>query len=344
MSEILKRFTRDMMEIQNETLIISIVFLVFIAVLLIVYWFYNRRKFQELRHEIPAHVVKNYLDSIIQNSNSLKSSLFRGGGLDVSEGIPSVVPVSDLPQSGVQVGGASTEELNQKNAQIAKLNEDLAAKQHLINDLEKRLADLANASGAGEEVAILQSEISNLQARLADKDKQLAEASANAGGGEDAALKQQLAEVTEERDRLKEQLQEYSIIEDDLANVKKLQQENEQLKKELEALKAGGAAPAPVAEPVPEPAPEPEPTPEPEPEPQAVAEPTPAPAEEAIPDEVADSEIDLEAEMAKAIEDSQGGGEAEEAAGDDEPDVPAMDDSDKKSAEELLSEFEKMLG
>jgi hypothetical protein len=60
---------------------------------IIAYWFYNRKKFHQLTHEIPASVVKNYLDSIIQNSTSLKSSLFRGGGLDMGNGIPSVVPV-----------------------------------------------------------------------------------------------------------------------------------------------------------------------------------------------------------------------------------------------------------
>ena len=77
----------------DETITIFGVMLLLTLISIIAYWFYNRKKFRELSHEIPASVVKNYLDSIIQNSNSLKSSLFRGGGLDMGTGIPSVVPV-----------------------------------------------------------------------------------------------------------------------------------------------------------------------------------------------------------------------------------------------------------
>ncbi|EQC50124.1 hypothetical protein M899_2939 [Bacteriovorax sp. BSW11_IV] len=350
MAEILKRFVRDMMEIQDEALIISLSILILVAVVLIIYWFYNRRKFQELRHEIPAHVVKNYLDSIIQNSNSLKSSLFRGGGLDISEGIPSVVPLSDLPSSSIHVGGASTEELNQKNARIARLTDDLTAKDRMILDLERRLGDLASAGGSGEEVKIMQDEISKLRSMLDQKENELEDARSNASSsGDSSEFTSQIADLSNERDRLKEQLQEYSIIEDDLANVKKLQQENEQLKKALDELKAGGSAPAvAVAEPVSEPEVEAEPEPEMEAAPESVA-------DEAIPDEVADSDIDLEAEMAKAISDSQAAPAAEPeesfeeeavsaSSNDEEPEVPSMEDGDKKSAEELLSEFEKMLG
>lgn len=345
MAEILKRFVRDMMEIQDEALLISLSILVLVAVVLIIYWFYNRRRFQELRHEIPAHVVKNYLDSIIQNSNSLKSSLFRGGGLDISEGIPSVVPLNELPSSSVHVGGASSEELNQKNARIARLSDDLNAKERMIQDLEKRLGDLANASGSGEEIQIMQSEMSKLRSLLDQKNAELEDARNNSGSSsDDSELTGKIADLSNERDRLKEQLQEYSIIEDDLANVKKLQQENEQLKKALADMKGGTPVATPVLEPV---------VAELEPE---VSEPVAEEVvEESIPEEVGESDIDLEAEMAKAISESQGAPAPVEeesfdeepvstASSDAEPEVPSMDDGDKKSAEELLSEFEKMLG
>ena len=130
------------------------------------------------------------------------------------------------------------------------------------------------------------------------------------GGGADPVA---LAAVTKERDELKDKLQEYSIIEDDLANLKRLQQENEQLKKSLEA--SGGTVPeaaAPVTEPIPA-----EPAAAPVEEPAAAA-----PAEEPIPAEEPAAAAPAEEPAAAA------------------PEAPTED----KSPEDLLSEFEKMLG
>lgn len=321
----------------DETITISALVMIFLFTVLVTYWLYNRRKFRKLTHQIPASVVKNYLDSIIQNSTSLKSSLFRGGGLELGDGIPSVVPVNNLP-----TGGASPDEINQKNAEIARLNSMLADKSSMINDLEAKLASMPTGapSGGGNDAA-LQAEITNLKGQLTEANKNL-EAAKNAAaagdGGGDAALQQRLDEVTKERDDLKERLMEYEIIEEDLANLKRLQQENEELKKALQA--GGGTVPEFSAPPAEEPAsaPEPEPESEPEAEPEVASEPIP-------------EEDDLEAQMAAAI----GGGDEEEAqdeepaaeatpAEDQVPDEIPAGDGEQKSADELLSEFEKMLG
>lgn len=266
---------------------------------IIIYWFYNRKKFHQLTHEIPASVVKNYLDSIIQNSTSLKSSLFRGGGLDMGNGIPSVVPVGELPAS-MSIGvGSALEEVNQKNAEIASLTLKLNDRTKQISDLEKRMQELGSGKGGNAEADILKKEIGVLQA-------QLAEARASSGG--DATLVRDLTAVTSERNELRERLKEYEIIEEDLANLKRLQQENDQLKAELAALKRG----APQVK---------------------------------IPDAVISAAAviendDLEAEMAQAIADSRPAAEPAVAVDDE---VPAAE-VEQKSAEELLSEFEKMLG
>lgn len=289
----------------DETITVFSMLLLFTMAAIVAYWFYNRKKFHQLTHEIPASVVKNYLDSIIQNSTALKSSLFRGGGLDIGNGIPSVVPVGDLPSSmNISVGSAS-EEVNQKNAEIASLTLKLNDRNKQITDLEKRLQDLAAGAGkGGAETDMLKKEISTLQA-------QLSEARASSGG--DPNLARDLQAVTSERNDLRERLKEYEIIEEDLANLKRLQQENDQLKAELAALKRGAPAAAPVTPP---PAPKAE----------------PAPAME---------EIDLEAEMAKAIADSKPAPKSAPVV--EVPDVPVVE-GEQKSAEELLSEFEKMLG
>ncbi len=308
----------------DETLTISIGLMGLLFVILAAYWVYYRRKFNELKHQIPAQVVKNYLDSIIQNSSALKSSLFRGGGLDVEDGIPSVVPAADLGSTPVQVSGASGEELNQKNAEIASLRATIGDKDKTLSELEKKLANASSGTPAPDnsaEVDGLKSKISELEAALA------AAQAVPSGGGGDEEVAKKLTEITQERDQLKEKLQEYEIIEEDLANLKRLQQENEQLKKALEA--GGGSVPAPA------PAAEDEPLPVEEP---PAAEEDPLPVEE-LPIENDPEPLPVEAEGAAEdlpIEDPA----ASESA---EMGVPE-NEGDQKSAEELLSEFEKMLG
>ena len=288
----------------DETITVFSMLLLVTMVGIIVYWFYNRKKFHQLTHEIPASVVKNYLDSIIQNSNSLKSSLFRGGGLDIGNGIPSVVPVGDLPSS-MSIGvGSGSEEVNQKNAEIASLTLKLNDRTKQIADLEKRLQELSAGKGNSAEADQLKKDLAALQAELA---------TARAGSGGDGNLQRELTAVTTERNDLRERLKEYEIIEEDLANLKRLQQENDQLKAELAALKRG----APQVK-IPE---------------ASIPTPVAAPA-------LADD--DLEAEMARAITDSKPTAKAAvvEVAADEVPVV----EGEQKSAEELLSEFEKMLG
>ncbi|WP_127718075.1 hypothetical protein [Halobacteriovorax sp. HLS] len=325
MTETLKRFVREVSQFSDETLIITLSILILVLVILVVYWHYNKKKFHQLSHQIPASVLKTYLDSIIQNSTSLKSSLFRGGGLDIGSGIPSVVPVGDLPIGNISVGDSS-EELNQKNAEIASLTQRLMDKDRQLAEIDDKLreaqaASLSSGGDSSEEVAILQAEIEKLRAEL-----EALKSAAPADGGDDA-MAAQLTEVTKERDELKERLMEYEIIEEDLANLKRLQQENDQLKKTIADLQAGGGeAPAPV------------PTPE-EPEPAAEA-----PVEEAAPaaeiPAEAPADDDLEAQMAAAITETPAAEAAAEAPADD---IPA-NEGEQKSAEELLSEFEKMLG
>lgn len=348
--ETFRFLARRISETPDEVLMLSFSVLSLVGIILVAYWFHNRRKLHQLSHQIPASVVKNYLDSIIQNSSALKSSLFRGGGLDLGEGIPSVMPLGDLPRGNVSLSsvGASSEELNQKLAQIATLTKRLSDKELMIRQLEAKLKELSeNSPSAGgsnnsEEVSILKSEIERLQAELEQLRK-----SSGQSSGDSSELQTQLENVTQERDELKERLMEYEIIEEDLANLKRLQIENEQLKNQLAG--GQGTSDKTVA------TQEPEPTVE-QAQPAeedatddddleaamaaAISEsekPKSAPAPESSEDE---EEEDLEAAMAAAI----GGGGAEAAAPEPKAEEKPKPAADQKSAEELLSEFEKMLG
>lgn len=307
----------------DETISISLAVLVVVFAGLVAYWFYNRRKFHQLSHQIPASVVKNYLDSIIANSTALKSSLFRGGGLDLGEGIPSIIPTTDLPTGGVAVGSDQSEQLAQKNAEIANLKSLVGQKDATIAELEKMLEAVRASNGGGvseEEANIMKSEIVSLKSQLEEANAAL-EAAKAAGGGGDAS-QADVDKAIAERDELKERLMEYEIIEEDLANLKKFQQENEQLKKTIAELK-GEASPEDSA-----PEPEAEAAPEPEPIEEKPVEEEPAP--EPPPEVTADENPGAD-DMAT------------EAAAEENPDVPT-NEGDQKSADELLSEFEKMLG
>ncbi len=206
-------------------LVIGASSLFFIGLAFIALWVYNRQKFQNLKHQIPASVVHSYLDSIIQNSTALKSNLFRGlaGEAPVDIISPKVVPTSQLVGGEVKQGGVSVEELNQKNAHIATLKSQLADKTQVISDLEAKIEELLSQQQTQQQALASTTEVDSQQT---------------------AALTAQLSQVTQERDEYKARLDEYSIIEDDLAQLKRLQEENEHLKRSLQA----GSAPMPVAE------------------------------------------------------------------------------------------------
>lgn len=233
----LDSFINYMDKFGPEILVIQAGFLVIISTLFLWLWFSNRRKYHNLKHAIPANVVKSYLDSIIQNSTSLKSQLFRGGGLDLGS-VPSVLPLHGLTGGdNIGMSGAPStallEELNQRKAQIASLESQLASAHAANRELEAKIAEIRNQLAAAE------AKIRELEALLAK----------NRGGSGDEALKAELAMVAKERDELRDRLKEFEIIADDLANLKRLQQENEQLKRSLAA--QGGSLPQVSQAPIP---------------------------------------------------------------------------------------------
>lgn len=330
-----------------ELLVIQFGFLVILSTLFLWLWFSNRRKYHNLKHAIPANVVKSYLDSIIQNSTALKSQLFRGGGLDVGS-VPSVMPLQNLTGGdGLAVSGAPStallEEINQKKALIASLESQLSSLQGSGREIEKKLVSTQTNLGSAE------NKIRDLEALLAKtKEAAAAAGSGNSGAG-DAALKTELDMVTKERDEVRDRLKEFEIISDDLANLKRLQQENEQLKKSLAA--QGGApiasAPAPAKAEV---------------DPANIL--TQADVSDLLEDlgqsgdrsqsadnqaleeflsSPTDSDIGTE-EVASEAQDSPVEEEAVAAAASEEAAPEENKNKSEKTPEDLLSEFEKMLG
>ncbi len=221
----------------DDILMILVGFLLIVSTLFLWLWFSNRRKYHNLKHAIPANIVKTYLDSIIQNSTALKSQLFRGGGADVGS-IPSVIPLQNLiGGEGMAVSGAPStallEELNLRKAQISSLEAQLSSLQASQREFDSK------AGKPQANVTALENKIKELEALLSQ--------SKNSGG--DGISKAEFSIVSKERDELLNRLKEFEIISDDLANLKRLQQENEQLKRSLNA-QGGKKAPAIQDEPI----------------------------------------------------------------------------------------------
>lgn len=134
-------------------------------------------------------------------------------------------------------------------------------------------------AGLRNEAAENQKKIETLQARLKDAESKALDAAKNAGAAlTEGMSNEEKAQMDAKLRDLETRLAEYEIISEDIADLSRYRSENEDLKKQLEALK-GGAAVAPAA---PAPAPEPAPVAEPEPAPAtgSVQAEAPAPEEE----------------------------------------------------------------
>jgi hypothetical protein len=300
-----------------EILVIQFGLLVILSTLFLWLWFSNRRKYHNLKHAIPANVVKSYLDSIIQNSTSLKSSLFRGGGTDIN-GVPSVMPLSHLVGGdSLGLSGAPStalmEEINQKKAMIASLEAQIASYLSSQKEIENKLISYqSNLSSAENKVKELEGILSESRT------------------GSDDSLKTELAMLRKERDEIKEKLKEFEIISDDLANLKRLHQENDQLKRSLAALQGTSSSEAlPTIE---------------------TNQSNPADVSELLGD-VGNSE-EAPADNNQALESFLSTqSEGPSSASSEEPALAAMSEPEgespnksDKTPEDLLSEFEKMLG
>jgi hypothetical protein len=217
-----------------------------------------------------------------------------------------------------------------------------------LKGLEEKMSQQAKALEAlASEKAKMESELASARAN-----NQISAPSGGGGGGDTSALEARIKE-------LESRLAEYAVIEDDLANLKRLQQENAQLKASLE----GKGVSAPVSSaPPPEPAPTPEPVAAPPPE--APAEPSmqtedlsqPAAESVASSDEQKDAFADLASQVENSlpsspeetIEPSAPSAESNPPSPVETPPeaapAPEQKAGDPNSIEaDLVAEFEKML-
>lgn len=177
---------------------------------LALYWLVIKRRKRETSEWVPAAIVKEYLDRMAEDERQTRYRLF---------GITHPHQAGAPLQAAAPVAGVSMDPSLLR--EIESLRAQLAAAGSKTGDVDKTVNALK------EEKKVLEQKLKDAEA-----------AKGTGGGGVDPNMVKELEE-------LRARLKEYEIIEDDLANLKKFQAENKDLKDKLAALQGG--APAPVA-------------------------------------------------------------------------------------------------
>jgi hypothetical protein len=192
------------------------------------FWVLRKRRYGAIRTVVPSGPVKSYLNELIFSTEQIRLQLFGLlAGTDYSSsnpvGMDRLIGLTNQKQLGTP--GASDSEsakaiaqLEAKVLELQKLLENLSAEK---NRLERELADSKAGQQSGN-----------------------TERSSSADGKEDAGSIVRLQQRVQD---LESKLAEYNVIEDDLANLKRLQQENATLKSTL--LSKGIPVPEPGSNP-----------------------------------------------------------------------------------------------
>lgn len=206
---------------QHNTIVIQVVFsIVLLLVLVYVYrlFFVNSAAAGSGDTSAEFTEVNQKLDQLLEQQKS--------SGIQVIEKVVPAPVEATATKSDETTGTASSAELDQANAENAKLKAQL-------NELEKKVFELTPAAGA------------------------------DSGSGEDSkANAEKMAALNKKVEELQSRLSEYDIIADDIAELSQLRADNAELKKKLENSGGGSsggsggggaeqvsASTAPVAEP-----------------------------------------------------------------------------------------------
>lgn len=202
------------------------------------YLLIKKRRYGAAKNNIPDNVVRAFLIELISSAEGFRRQLFGElgkGGLNISPeanaqmqaqmgaffaqnaGIAQASGLTSAPTPEAFAAAAAAAGIGgTNNADLSALKTQLATAVQKTDELNKTIAQL-NAEKAN-----------------------LEKAGASAGAGDSS---KQLTDLNDKISKLESKLTEYEVIEDDLANLKKYQQENKQLKAQLEAMQKG----APVA-------------------------------------------------------------------------------------------------
>jgi hypothetical protein len=198
-----------------------------------IFYLIRKRKYGVAGKEVPANVMKVYLAHLMGDAEEIRTQLFGllGKGESSARLMANLQFQADMPNvpsagAGAMLAGAPV--ATTQFVQDPKLADKL-------KELEKKLGEQANALDTVlNEKMKLEEELANAKTDGDDKP-------ADKGGPDRAAPLQERVK------QLEAQLAEYAIIEDDLANLKRLQKENKTLKQQIADSGQNPAAPAAAA-------------------------------------------------------------------------------------------------
>ena len=195
----------------DEAIVISSLIVFFFITSIILYWLCSKKNTKGFPHKLPASVVGNYVDNAMANAESLNSFANSGGKA-------SVVSPRNL-KGGAGTQGISSEEFNQKIAEIASLKHSIKDMQGQIEDFKKNISGQPNVGGG----------LSIAQA-MRDKFTSFVKGS---GKDTDPAMEKKFIKANKENEQYKKKLKEYELISDDIASLEKIKKENKKLKQTL---------------------------------------------------------------------------------------------------------------
>lgn len=339
----------------QEAMLVELLLLGLIGTSYFGYLLFKKRKYGVAKKQIPDHVVRAFLIDMMSRSEGFKNQLF-----GESFHIPTNVISEPHLHASAQAGAHAAPAMKIADGPAGKVDD--AALQKLRAELQ---TSLSKGDELGKALAKIQDEKAALEAKLAQSGNAPAAAAGGAGGADSSA---ELKEAQDKISKLEAKLTEYEVIEDDLANLKRYQQENKQLKAQMAAQQNGGGGAALAATPPPAPV-EPPPPPPPlasdqpemietpieevaaaEPEPSALSAAEDAAATAGAEKDLADLAGKVEESLTDAPEAPLGASvndplpppPAEEAAPEAAVAEAEAKPGDKTDAD-LLSEFEKML-
>jgi hypothetical protein len=186
------------------------------------HWVIRKRRLGAARSEIPSTVVKAYLSQLIHEAQFVRTQLFgiaQANSTFEGEAAPHPTGTGhSLPDFPAGISDDLSERLRALQSQLAE-------KESLVININV------------EKTKLLE-ELENLR----QNQNAVRSAAANTSSGNTEDLMKKIK-------TLEDRLEEYSLFEEDLANLKRLQQENTSLKKRIEEIGPAIAAPTIAATP-----------------------------------------------------------------------------------------------
>jgi|GEM_PF-736565 len=205
------------------------------------HWVIKKRRLGAARNQVPAGMVKAYLNQLIQEAQFVRTQLFgliaNGETPENMAAFQSLLLKGQAPSSDFSSASFSTDSSAGTASSGAAIPSDLLER---LKALEAQLSEK-------------ESMVVNINVEKTKLLEEIDQMKQNEQAMQNAASSSNTDDLVKKIKSLEERLEEYSLFEDDLANLKRLQQENTQLKKRLE--ESGVAATSVVAdeEPVVEP-------------------------------------------------------------------------------------------